>query len=391
MSGWPQLLAGLIALACCQALSAADFIAGNGFEAGCDADRDGDRLPDCVETADGRFLSPLATGTRPELADSDRDGIDDGDEVHGSLGGLDLPALGANPNRRNLYLELDWVDDEADCGPHSHRPSLAVVSQLEQYFATLPIANPDGSQGIDLRIDIGQGGLLQGGNQVPDFDGILLGGLSPGSEYWTLKAQHFDARRAGYFRYGILAHRYGTVNNQSSGEAETPGDDLIVSLQCLGSETFVRNTVLHELGHNLGLRHGGAQDCNDKPNYNSVMNYRFHFAGTDHNCELPGDGGFGYSGGLRPALNEAALDEAAGICGLAAGRAQDWNGDGDISAPVSANINPAESQQIPRCGAVLSWLPDHNDIQALDLGALSAGSRSEARRSQCPGVAERAW
>ncbi len=30
---------------------------------------------------------------------------------------------------------------------------------------------------------------------------------------------------------------------------------------------------MHELGHNLGLRHGGMDDLNCKPNYLSVMNY----------------------------------------------------------------------------------------------------------------------
>ncbi len=32
---------------------------------------------------------------------------------------------------------------------------------------------------------------------------------------------------------------------------------------------------MHELGHNLGLQHGGADDWNNKPNYLSVMNYLF--------------------------------------------------------------------------------------------------------------------
>jgi hypothetical protein len=40
---------------------------------------------------------------------------------------------------------------------------------------------------------------------------------------------------------------------------------------------------MHELGHNLGLRHGGDEDSgddlegwkNNKPNYRSVMNYLY--------------------------------------------------------------------------------------------------------------------
>jgi hypothetical protein len=46
-------------------------------------------------------------------------------------------------------------------------------------------------------------------------------------------------------------------------------------------------TFMHELGHNLGLRHGGGSDLNGdaedtptfKPNYLSVMNYKFQLVG----------------------------------------------------------------------------------------------------------------
>lgn len=36
---------------------------------------------------------------------------------------------------------------------------------------------------------------------------------------------------------------------------------------------------MHELGHNLGLRHGGDENTNDKPNYLSVMNYLYQLNG----------------------------------------------------------------------------------------------------------------
>jgi len=36
---------------------------------------------------------------------------------------------------------------------------------------------------------------------------------------------------------------------------------------------------MHELGHNLGLKHGGAEASNFKPNYISVMNYAYNLNG----------------------------------------------------------------------------------------------------------------
>ena len=91
-----------------------------------------------------------------------------------------------------------------------------------------------------------------------------------------------------YFAPDLSAENLYGTNSNSSGQAELPGDDLIVSLQCFGSTSNVANTIMHELGHNLGLHHGGNVDANYKPNYNSVMNYRFQFPGRRHQLHGPG-------------------------------------------------------------------------------------------------------
>ena len=77
---------------------------------------------------------------------------------------------------------------------------------------------------------------------------------------------------------------------------------MIVSLQCSNSTPNVSNTIVHELGHNLLLRHGGFENCNYKPNYNSVMNYQYQFPGVDTNCTPPGNGVLDYSIGDRITL-----------------------------------------------------------------------------------------
>ena len=51
----------------------------------------------------------------------------------------------------------------------------------------------------------------------------------------------------------------------------------MVTLGCWAGDTsgtgtaYIRNSIVHELGHNLGLQHGGDETCNYKPNYSSVM------------------------------------------------------------------------------------------------------------------------
>ncbi len=149
----------------------------------------------------------------------------------------------------------------------------------------------------------------------------------------------------------------------------------MVSLYCFASIAYtstshqdVANTVVHELGHNLGLRHGGNVDTNWKPNYNSVMNYRYQFPGVDSNCTVAGDGVLNYSTGARATLNEAALLETNGIC---SGVDVDWNGNAVIdAAAVVADINQDASST--------GVHTDHNDwgaINYLGIGDSDGNSR----------------
>src|SRR5690606_29183335 len=99
----------------------------DGFETPCAADLDGDRLDECAEAA---------AQTDPANPDTDGDGLSDGDEVLGTSGGLDLPAMGVDPLRKDVLLEYDWFDDALEQGTqnncfagssHSHRPTQAML------------------------------------------------------------------------------------------------------------------------------------------------------------------------------------------------------------------------------------------------------------------------
>lgn len=112
---------------------------------------------------------------------------------------------------------------------------------------------------------------------------------------------------------------------------------------------------MHELGHNLGLGHGGSDHVNGKPNYFSVMNY-------DHQFGLPAGypgSEFDYSFTRLKDLDENDLDENVGIdvpteLGLrprytcngngrtvnaAKSEPIDWDCDGTIEPSVSTSIN----------------------------------------------------
>jgi len=330
-------------------------------------DTDGDRLPDCVESNTMVFVNQLDTGTDPTDPDTDGDAISDGDEVLGTLAGLALPQMGTNPLKQDILIEYDWFDDALDCGAHSHQPTAVAVFLVASAFANAPVVNPDGSSGINFIQDFGQGGVFTGGGLIVDADGVLVGGVND-AEFLGYKSTNFDSNRNGYFHYTILPHRYNT-NSTSSGQAELSGDDMIVSLYCAGSDQNIANTIMHELGHNLSLQHGGAVGTNYKPNYNSVMNYKYQFPGIDNNCTPPGDGVLDYSIGVRPPLDENDLDETQGICGNPPGPPWDWNQDGDaVDVGLMLDINLDNSEV---GDGLLEVLEDYNDWASLVFGGIS--------------------
>jgi hypothetical protein len=340
-------------------------------------DADNDSILDCYETDTGVFAGIFDTGTDPNDPDTDDDGIMDGDEVHGTAGGLDLPAMGLSPLRQDILLEYDWFDDSLDCAAHSHQPTDAMLNRVTAMFAAAPVLNPDGSTGINFIHDKGQGGLFTGGNLIPDADGVLTGAVN-NAEFQSHKAANFAANREDYFHYVILPHRYNT-NSTSSGFAEIFGDDMIVSLYCAYANTqIVSNTIAHELGHNLGLFHGGNDNCNFKPNYNSVMNYLYQFAGVDSDCTPPANGVLDYSIGDRLTLDENDLDENLGVCGAPA---WDWNGNTVIESGISWDINFLDGEQMIWCGGVLSVLDDFDDWANISLPSLADADGAVPRSS----------
>lgn len=353
-------------------------------------DTDGDRLPDCVETNTGIYVHTTDTGTDPSVADSDEDGIPDGDEVLGTTGGLDLPAMGLNPLKKNVLIEYDWFSDSEGGGAHDHRPSAASVALVAAAFAGAPVANPDGTTGITAIQDYGQGGVFTGGSEVPDVDGCVVGGVG-GGEYSGNVATHFASNRVGYFHYSLMIHQYDADGadscagaSGSSGQAFYNDHRLIVASNwwhngSSSGDRWVANTIVHELGHNLNLSHGGSRSApqsalNYKPNYPSVMNYRYQFAGVDTDCDVLADGVLDYSRGTRIPLDESALDETQGVCG---GTAVDWNADGDatdvgLSLDAQAWDQGAGSGEAN--GSVSDVLEDFDDWANIRLASSVAGS-----------------
>ncbi len=123
----------------------------------------------------------------------------------------------------------------------------------------------------------------------------------------SFKDDHFvPAGRRRAFHYVLFADKLGGQDALGVSRG-IPDSDLIIA-NCSFPGRADLTFFVHELGHNLGLRHGGDEDRPAKPNYFSVMNYGWaRWALADASRYVP------YSGVAQPGVNEQLLDERNGL------------------------------------------------------------------------------
>lgn len=325
----------------------------------------GDSAFDSAVFLDNFFWSDDLNCRFGSTEDTDGDGLLDEWETDGltMLTGegqevVDLPAMGADPAVPDVFVEIDHMGGD----DHSHAPEPAAIAAVVDSFAR---------NGVHLHVDYGPAapltygaaatwGDLSEGEELPHREHLGDNGLFGWFGYrWSafddVKDDSFEEVRAPVFHYNVWAHhlspQLGTTSGMSRGSLDG-ASDFVVSLggwqDDTGSLEEQAGTFMHELGHNLGLGHGGDDHENHKPNYLSVMNYLFQDG-------LPaGSEDFDYSGAALPDLDEDALVEADGIgvpesvrtqhrgCGNARtsdGDAVDFNCDGDTDDVLARDVN----------------------------------------------------
>ena len=341
------------------------------------------------------------------MIDSDADGLADAWEEYG----IDVDGDGTSdiscpaPIRFTRTFTSRWTQ----CRPRPRSryrpvqepvlpPGYATGTYLDLVIASFmqapqdDVNNPDGKDGVNLHIELDETNIpLQpyttGLNGWTDFYAQKAGIAGQPGGFGTA-AERADptvllAKSLAY-RYAIFADEFvanasgggttlgtsgiaeykettvGTAPNQQI--VQQGGNDFMVTLGAWGppaaGSPFTQGdrqaaTFMHELGHTLGLGHGGGDSINFKPNYISVMNYIWQMPKpwmyeSTKNEDINGNGTttdttwtLDYSEQALPTLDENALIDTKGIGG------SPNNGSLSLRKPAGPDLE-ANPRQCPR-------------------------------------------
>lgn len=306
-----------------------------------------------------------------------------------------------SPTKADLYYEFDWM--------LGHKPSNDVIDAVNSTLANSNYVSLNGIQGITFHAQLSE--------ELPHVDQLrwTSSKFFPGFDqlkYWwygtttergyTVPTEITNgdwnnskrSQKAQVVHYLIFTHQqYGAAYLPNSGIAEMPGNDALVSLGAFDGKVGTKNqqkaTLLHEIGHNINLDHGGNDPYSCKPNYLSVMNPMFQMDSFGANRPLD------FSRSQLNQLDETALSESDGIVpstppGLNStygpnpplvrmtGQGFDWNRDGSISGTVTADISfiPTISLCPSSPGQLLTGFKDW-DRNTMKLSPLGHGTNSQ--------------
>ncbi len=272
-----------------------------------------------------------------------------------------------DPEYKDIFIEIDYME--------GHRPNAKAIQDIIDTFRNSPVDNPNGTDGINLHIQIDgsdvighKDSIVYAGANHPRLWGfnqikaIIFGTADERTDHSEWDANGWKQKKQ-VFKYSMFVH-HRKGHPSASGVAELRGNDMMITMGSwagqIGSTDEQEGTLMHELGHNLDLHHGGPDIINCKPNQLSVMNFAYQFS------DLVSDRDLDYShkaiGTMElgsTSLVENNLDENKGIGSYSpypekkivygptiplnlptTNSTVDWNQDGDSTdSSITVNIN----------------------------------------------------
>jgi hypothetical protein len=303
---------------------------------------------------------------------------------------------GARVGQRDIFLHVDYMDNADQVCTPLHE----ALDKMRDAFL---------KKGIHVHLDCGdlysnsvspQDYNLDGkSHKVPFSEVVSMLSIPNTTNFYSYKYKYMDLAKKQIFHYLLMSYKFSVLEGKSvtGGYGEIKGNDLIVANNFVYNLTsdqgrnklinIQAENIMHELGHNLGLRHGGADDVNFKPNYFSIMNYEYNqglstigsnegdrhyfmrrayfgdatFSWYDYsltNDQTSNTCLIDFSDGSGGQINENYVDESLGLmrpgtCGV------DFNGDQAINNIITYAIDLNKD-------GILKLLTDYDDWGNLD-------------------------
>ena len=235
--------------------------------------------------------------------DADNDGIPDEWETQGIIldDGTKMPLQhwGSQPDKQDLYLQVNWMKSEwktlgcdesnakantEECktaNTKSYRPETQTFDDLTHLFS---------EHNINLHIDAGDyytnipNYTTRYGGETLDYQRYYFNDGTTRTNTLTDTSDLLLGDREKIFHVCVIGDQT-EPGKYTSGVGMVEGNAFFVANSSrMHTEEQVRNTILHELGHNLGLEHAGpahhavnAATQNGNADYTSVMNYTYQW------------------------------------------------------------------------------------------------------------------
>lgn len=247
-------------------------------------------------------------------------------------------------NKLDIYVEYDWLE--------GHAPNDVALQDVVTAF---------GDRSIQLHLQKDEDTGTHWNEIIGDMSGSTPG-ANPALVFDNLKKNYFGTpsdrsdgtltHKRQAFHYVLFLH--STEDSGLSGIGEIAGNDFAISMGNFPTDPPTidqqAGTFMHELGHNLGLHHGGPITLADsnidcKPNHISVMSssrmtpdlfdsigasgWVLDYSDTDNllNEEsIDDDDNLGLEGQTVIFVDDAGALKTATVTATGL----DWNGDGDV-------------------------------------------------------------
>jgi hypothetical protein len=200
----------------------------------------------------------------------------------------------SDPFRKDVFLEIDYMQEANGEVPRINKSAFEILKQ------------PFHKRNIVFHIDSGE---INGGEVIPydeksDFKEVL--------DIWRNYFLNNDTHnwRRGVFHYAVFVHDQFPKGFAFSGDVAPywgyiPGTDSFVVANTLvekktrtlfkSNDTIYASLLMHEIGHNFGIRSGNPGGCDNQftknplglgwyiwRNYKSIMNYRYTYSILDY-------------------------------------------------------------------------------------------------------------